>query len=124
MVASVIEELSPKDARTKLLWEKLTIIQEAQVSAVSAGFAAASNLQLLRWDALLKNFNLQPQVLSAVRTAPFEGYYVVGPEPKVLQNRVRAIRQADRMAGSSVFRPEAERTQDQHESDVIQEDGS
>ena len=47
MVASVIEELSPKDERSKLLREKLTIIQEAQVSAVSAGFAAASNLQLL-----------------------------------------------------------------------------
>ena len=65
-------------------------------------YAAASNLQLLRRDALLKNFNFQPQVLSAVRTAPFEGYHVVGPEPKVLQSRVRAIRQADRMAGSSV----------------------
>ena len=104
MVASVIEELSPKDERMKLLREKLAIIQEAQVSAVSTGFAAASNLQLLRRDALLKNFNFQPQVLSAVRTAPFEGYHVVGPESKVLQNRVRAraIRQADRMAGSSV----------------------
>ena len=102
MVASVIEELSPKDERTKLFQEKLAIIQEAQVSAVSAGFAAASNLQLLRRDALLKNFNFQPQVLSDVRTAPFEGYHVVGPEPKVLQNRVHAIRQADRMAGSSV----------------------
>ena len=102
MVASVIEELSPKDERTKLFREKLTIIQEAQVSAVSAGFAAASNLQLLRCDALLKNFNFQPQVLSAVWKAPFEGYHVVGPEPKVLQARVRAIRQADRMAGSSV----------------------
>ena len=52
MVASVIEELSPKDERTKLLREKLAIIQEAQVSTVSAGFAAASNLQLLRRDAL------------------------------------------------------------------------
>ena len=52
MVASVIEELSPKDERTKLLREKLAIIQEAQVSAVSAGFAAASNLQLLRRDDL------------------------------------------------------------------------
>ena len=102
MVASVIEELSPKDERYKLLREKLAIIQEAQVSAVSAGFAAASNLQLLRRDALLKNFKFQPQVLSSVRTAPFEGSHVVGPEPKVLQNRVRAIRQADRMAGSSV----------------------
>ena len=102
MVASVIEELSPKDERTKLLREKLTIIQEAQVSAVSAGFAAASNLQLLRRDALLRNFNFQPQVLSAVLTAPFEGYHVVGPEPKVLQSHVRAIRQADRMTGSSV----------------------
>ena len=102
MVASVIEELSPKDERTKLLREKLAIIQEAQVSAVSAGFAAASNLQLLRRDALLKNFKFQPQVLSSVWTAPFEGSHVVGPEPKVLQNRVRAIRQADRMAGSSV----------------------
>ena len=51
MVASVIEELSPKDQRSKLLLEKLTIIQEAQVSAVLAGFAAASNLQLLRKDA-------------------------------------------------------------------------
>ena len=84
MVASVIQELSPKDERSKILREKLAIIQEAQVSAVSAGFAAASNLQLLRWDALLKNFNFQPQVLSSVWTAPFEGYHVVGPEPKVL----------------------------------------
>ena len=99
MVASVIEELSPKDERSKLLREKLTIIQEAQVSA---GFAAASNLQLLRCDALLRNFNFQPPVLSAVRTAPFEGHHVVGPEPKVLQARVQAIRQADRMTGSSV----------------------
>ena len=98
----MIEELSPKDERSKLLREKLAIIQEAQVSAVSAGFAAASNLQLLRRDALLKNFKFQPQVLSSVRTAPFEGSHVVGPEPKVLQNRVRTIRQADRMAGSSV----------------------
>ena len=102
MVASVIEELSPKDQRSKLLREKLAIIQEAQVSAVSAGFAAASNLQLLRRDALLRNFNFQPPVLSAVRTAPFEGHHVVGPEPKVLQARVRAIRQADHMTGSSV----------------------
>ena len=102
MVASVIEELSPKDERSKLLREKLAIIQEAQVSAVSVGFAAASNLQLLRRDALLRNFNFQPPVLSAVRTAPFEGHHVVGPEPKVLQARVRAIRQADRMTGSSV----------------------
>ena len=60
-VASVIchQELSPKDERTKLLRQKLAIIQEAQVSAVSAGFAAASNLQLLRRDALLKNFGFQ-----------------------------------------------------------------
>ena len=82
--------------------EKLAIIQEAQVSAVFAGFATASNLQLLRRDALLRNFNFQPPVLSAVRTAPFEGHHVVGPEPKVLQAWVRAIRQADRMTGSSV----------------------
>ena len=102
MVASVIEELSPKDERSKLLREKLAIIQEAQVSAVSAGFAATSNLQLLRRDALLKNFGFQPQVFFSVRTAPFEGNHVVGPEAKVLQNRVRTIRQADRMAGSSV----------------------
>ena len=102
MVASVIEELSSKDECYKLLREKLAIIQEAQVSAVSAGFAAASNLQLLHRDALLKNFKFQPQVLSSVRTAPFEGSHVVGPEPKVLQNRVHPIRQADRMAGSSV----------------------
>ena len=53
MVASVIEELSLKDEHSKLLREKLAIIQEAQVSAVSAGFAATSNLQLLRCDALL-----------------------------------------------------------------------
>ena len=71
MVASVIEELSPKDRRSKLLLEKLTIIQEAQVSAVLAGFAAASDLQLLRRDALLKNFGFQPQVLSTVRKDPF-----------------------------------------------------
>ena len=99
MVAPVIEELSLKDERTKLLREKLTIIQEAQVSA---GFAAASNLQLLRRDALLRNFNFQHPVLFAVRTAPFESHHVVGPEPKVLQARVWAIRQADRMTGSSV----------------------
>ena len=102
MVASVIEELSPKDQRSKLLCKKLAIIQEAQVAAVSAGFAAASYLQLLQRDALLKNFGFQPQVLSTVRTAPFEGPHVLGPEPKVLQNRVRTIRQADRMAGLSV----------------------
>ena len=80
MVASVIEELSLKDQRSKSLREKLAIIQEAQVSAVSAGFAAASNLQLLRWDGLLKNFGFQPQVLSTVRTAPFQGSHVLGPE--------------------------------------------
>ena len=102
MVASVIEELSPKDQKSKLLWEKLAIIQEAHVSAVSAGVAAASNLQLLRRDALLRNFGFQPQVLSTVRTAPFEGPHVLGPDPKELQNRVRTIQQADRMAGSSV----------------------
>ena len=102
MVASVIEELSPMDQRSKLLREKLAIIREARVFAVSAGFAAASNLQLLRRDALLKNFGFQPQVLSTVGTAPFKGPHVLGPEPKELQNRVRAIWQADRMAGSSV----------------------
>ena len=51
---------------------------------------------------MLKNFDFQPQVLSKGRTASFEGPHVLGPEPKVLQNRVRTIRQADRMAGSSV----------------------
>ena len=102
MVASVIEELSPKEQRSKLLPEKLAIIQEAQVAAVSAGFAAASNLQLLWWDALLKNFGFQPQVLSTVRTVPFEGSHVLGPEPKVLQQRVQTIRHADCMASSSV----------------------
>ena len=102
MMASVIEELSPKNQRSKLLREKLAIIQEAQVSAVSAGFAAASNLQFLWRDGLLKNFGFQPQVLSTVRTAPFQGSHVLGLDPKELQNRVRAIRQADRMAGSSV----------------------
>ena len=78
---------------------------------MSAGFAAASNLQLLRYDALLKNFGFQPQVLSTVRTEPFQGSHVPGPEPKVLQNRVRTIKQADRMAGSSVTF-----TQKHHES--------
>ena len=34
--------------------------------------------------------------------ASFEGSHVLGPDPKELQNRVRAIRQGDRMAGSSV----------------------
>ena len=67
------------------------------------GFATTSNLQLLRRDALLKNFGFQPQVLSTVRTAPFKGSHVLGPDPKELQNRVRTIRQADRMAGSSVM---------------------
>ena len=53
MVASVMSELSPRDERSKLLKEKLAIIQEAQVVAMSSGFAAASNLQLLLRDALL-----------------------------------------------------------------------
>ena len=54
---------------------------------VSAGFAAASNLQLLRCDALLKNFGFQPQVLSTVRTAPFEGSHVLGPESEPSDRR-------------------------------------
>ena len=61
----------------------------------------ASSLQLLCRDALLKNFRFQPQVLSTVRTAPFESSRVLGPEPKVLQNTLRTIRQVDWMAGSS-----------------------
>ena len=102
MVAAVIAELPPKDEGSKLLRDKLAIIQEAQVAAVSAGFVATSNLQLLRQDALLQNFGFQPQVLSMVRTAPFEGSHVLRPAPKVLQQQVRTIRQADRMARSSV----------------------
>ena len=62
----------------------------------------ASNLQLLRREALLKNFGFEPQVFSTVRTAPFEGSHVLGPDPKVFQNTMRTIRQADRMVGSSV----------------------
>ena len=42
---------------------------------MSSGFAAASNLQLLRRDALLQNFGFQPQVLSIVRTAPFDSIW-------------------------------------------------
>ena len=61
-----------------------------------------TNLQLLRRDALLKNFSFQPQVLRVVHTGPFEGSHVVGPEPKVLQQREHNIRHADRMSGSSV----------------------
>ena len=70
---------------------------------MSSGFAAASNLQLLRRDALLQNFGFQLPVLGIVHTAPFEGSHVLGPEPKVLQQCVRSIRQADRMTGSSVM---------------------
>ena len=102
MVASVISELSPKDDHSKILKVKLPIMQEAQVAAVSSGLAAASNLQLLHRDALLQNLGFQPQVLSIVRTAPFKGSHVLGPEPKELQLHVRSIRQAHRMAGSSV----------------------
>ena len=91
MVASVISELSPRDEQSKLLKEKLVIIQEAQVAAMSSGFATASHFQLLRWDALLQNFGFQPQVLSIVRTVPYEESHVLGPEPKVLQRRVRSI---------------------------------
>ena len=43
MVASVIAELSPKDKHSKLLREKLAIIQEAQVAAVSSGFASGAS---------------------------------------------------------------------------------
>ena len=100
--AFVISELSPRDERSKLLMKKLTLIQEAQVAAMSSGFAAASNLHLLLRDALLQNFGFQYQVLSILRTAPFEGLHVLGPDPRVLQQRVRNIWQADRMTGSSV----------------------
>ena len=78
MVAFVIKELSSKDERTKLLREKLAVMQEAQVAAVSAGFAATSHLQLLPPDALLKNFGFQPQVLCTMRTVLFEGSHVLG----------------------------------------------
>ena len=40
--------------------------------------------------------------LNTVRIAPFERSHILGLEPKVLQQRVRTIRQVDRMAGSSV----------------------
>ena len=63
---------------------------------------AAAVFQLQRWDSQLKNFGFQPQVLCTVKMAPFEGPHVLVPESKILQNRVRAIRQADRMVGSSV----------------------
>ena len=86
MVASVIEELSPKDQRSKLLREKLAIIQEAQISTVSAGLRPHSTFSFY---SLLKNFGFQPQVLSTVRTAPFQGSHILGPDPKELQNRVR-----------------------------------
>ena len=66
MVASVISELSPRDERTKLLKEKVAVIQEVQVAAMSSGFVAASKLQLLRRDALLQNFGLQSQVLTCL----------------------------------------------------------
>ena len=57
--------------------------------------------------------------------APFEGPHVLGPEPKVLQNGVRAIRQADGMAGSSVtFFTEAQGEQDKQESDFINQENS
>ena len=69
---------------------------------MSSRFAAASNIQLLRRDALLKNFGFQSQVLRVVHTAPFEGSHVVEPEPKELQQREHNIRHADRMSGSSV----------------------
>ena len=83
MVAWVISELSPKDERTKLLKEKLAVIQKAVILCqLSSGLAAAFNLQLLRRDVLLKNFGFQPQVLSGVCTAPFEGSHVIGPEPR------------------------------------------
>ena len=47
---------------------------------MTSGFAAASSLQLLRRDTLLQNFSFQPQVLSIVGTAPFEGSHVLGLE--------------------------------------------
>ena len=96
---------------TQQVWRARRIVYDsavvADLSTVSGpsrfrlSTPTASNLQLLRHDALLKNFGFQPQVLSTVRTAPFEGSHVLGPEPKVLQNTVRTIRQADRMARSS-----------------------
>ena len=69
MVASVISELSARDERSKLLKDKLAVIREVQVTAMSSGFATASNLQLLCRDPLLQNFGFQSQVLSIVHTA-------------------------------------------------------
>ena len=122
MVASVIEELSPKDERTKLLREKLAIIQEAQVSALSAGFAAASHLQLLCRDALLKNFGFQPQVMSTVnctvRGLPCARSRAQGPsEPS--ENHQTGWQDGWVV---SLVHQEAPWVQVQHESDVIKED--
>ena len=125
MVASVIEELSPKDERSKLLREKLAIIQETQVSAVSADFAAASNLQLLRRDALLKNFGFQPQVFFFLLCGRHRLKETMWWVPNQRSFKPCTYHQANWPDGWLVcdFCPEASRAQDQHESDVIQKDG-
>ena len=43
----------------------------------------------------------QPTAFRTACRASFHGVHVLGPEPKVLQERVRNIKQADRMSGSS-----------------------
>ena len=102
MVASVIEELFPQG------WTHKTSLGEAGHNSRGTSFRGVCRLCSRVEPAVASSrcppeeLQLPAQVLSAVWTAPFEGCHVVGPEPKVLQNRVRAIRQADRMAGSSV----------------------
>ena len=84
------------------MYDSAVVADPAQYQDPAGSDSTHPWLPLLRRDALLKNFGFQPQVFSTVRMAPFEGLHVLGPEPKVLQNTVRTIRQADRMAGSSV----------------------
>ena len=82
MMGSVIAELVPEDQMSAGLVERLRIIQEAQVGAMAASVAVASNLQLVRRDAVLKHMNLPQSTISRARTAPFVGTHVLGPEPK------------------------------------------
>ena len=61
------------------------------MAAVSSVFAASSNLQLMRRNSLLRNFQFQQTAFSVVRTAPLEGSHVRVPEQDAENQEVAAF---------------------------------
>ena len=120
-------ELNVKELELELNWKKVIDPSPAQVSAVSVGFAAASNLSSAVAASRCSPEELQLPAPSSFFYAdgtvwgrPCGGSWTKGPSESC------PCRQASRLDDWLVgdIPPEAARTQDQQESDVIQEDGS